>query len=200
MAVAIGAIVAIVIALVITGDDEGDDGAGSSFAAQFSEQLQSQSQVSEDQADCVGEYVVDEIGASRLESLRALEDRTAPPELQEDFDQAVQRALTECEVDQQDLVPDSSTDGGASDGLSAEVTAPSQVMTEAQYEDYYKTSLGLADEDAKCLAARSAEAEASGEIEEGDGISQFYQWVDECGIDPDELFQTIATADAGTTG
>jgi hypothetical protein len=192
LVIALGAIVGVVVALVVFGDDD-EGGGGDTFAAQLSEQMQQSTSVSEEQADCVGDYVVDEIGESRIESVAQLQARSAPPELQEDFDRAVQRAITECDIDQADLVPPSGDTGGAGDGATATTAPQTQVRTEAQYKAYYQEALGLPEEDAACLAQHSAEAEESGSIDEGDGASQFYRWVDECGIDPDELFTSAST-------
>ena len=191
LVIALGAIVGVVVALVVFSDDD-DGGVADSFAAQLSEQMQQSTSVSEDQADCVADYVVDEIGESRIESVAQLQTRSAPPELQQDFDRAVQRALTECNVDQADLVPPSGETEGAADSETA-TTAQTQVRTEGQYKAYYQEALGLSEEDAACLAQHSAEAEESGGIDPGDGASQFYRWVDDCGIDPDELFTSAST-------
>ena len=53
--------------------------------------------MSDEDAKCVGEYVVDEIGASRLKDVN-LSSSEAPPELEADFQDAVQDAFTECDV------------------------------------------------------------------------------------------------------
>ena len=194
------------VALVLTKDDDGGGTSGDRIAAKFAEQLQDQTRVTDEQARCVGQYVVDEIGASRLQDVQDLQQSNAPADVQADVNQAVQRAFTECDVAQADLLPPDES-GGTSGAVGTDATAegsstvPSgQILTESQYKDYYQQSLGLSEEDAACLAARSSEAEASGEIEQGDGVSQFYQWVDDCGIDPDELFQSIATADTSAGG
>ena len=204
LVLALLAIVGIVVALVLVGDDDdvsSDD--ADRYASQIAEQLQGQGSVSDEDAKCVGDYVVDEIGASRLKDVN-LSSSEAPPELEADFQDAVQDAFTECNVS----LRDSSSTEGTDDALSlgplqatdSSATDEASQMTEQQYVDYYTSQLGLSQEKAECLAQRSADTVASGETAQDEATAKFYEWLTECNISLEELQQSAADSGSSGTG
>lgn len=188
-------IAGLVIALIaLTGGDDDDGGGGGDagrIADRISEALQRDLRMDEDDADCIGRFITDEIGADELADVD-FDQPEAPDDLEEDFNRAFNAAIGECDLDVSDLAPagddDASDDADDSGGGAADNPAVSdpdklrEVLTES-----YRTTLGIEPGKASCLADRMVEAVASGEIDEDDAYGNFFGYLEDCQISLEEL-------------
>jgi hypothetical protein len=178
--------------LLLQGDDDGDGGGtDTAAAATLSEQLQdldSEVQFTPEDADCMANVMVERIGEERI---AAIDIRDAPPEEDaEELNSAFNAALDECDVEPTNASDgDASTDDGptgddGNDGSTdATIDSPDDLQAfEDLYAEGFKTSYGLTDEEARCLAKKLTDAVRTGEVQENEAFGKFFDYLDQCGI------------------
>lgn len=177
------AVVALAVAafLLLGGDDDDDN---SALEASIASQLRADGGLTDEQAECMAGYLVEEIGADRLEDVDFTADEP-PPELEDEFNEASDGVAAACGMptDGEDdpVVDDGSED--ASDLGDVDFDAGSQEML----ADIYEESLGLDREKAECLAGRIAEAISSGSLTEEQAMSDMFNYLEDCDISLEEI-------------
>ncbi len=104
-------VLAVVAFLLLGGDDKGSD----SVRTQLAAQIRANSELSEEQADCVADHIVDDMGADRFKDV----DFTAedPPEdIADDMFKSAFASLSDCKVDPSAFGSTSDTTEKTSDG------------------------------------------------------------------------------------
>jgi hypothetical protein len=185
-------IAGIVAALVLLSDD--DDGGGSSadeVAERISSALQDDLDMSEGDADCIGRDITQRIGADRLDGVD-FESPEAPPQLEQDFNDAFNEALGECAVDVGEVGSDAGAEGEGDAGdtedgpnLSEDIGDPEEYA--ALLAESYATTLGISEEKSTCLAERVVQAIDAGDVSADEASGQFFQFLDACEITLEEL-------------
>jgi hypothetical protein len=180
---------------VLTSDDE-DDGDAGAIADRISSTLQEDLDMESGPADCIGEHIVDEIGAARLQDVD-FDAEEAPADLEDDFNSAFEDAIGACDLSPSDL--GSAGDGGdegdgdggdEGDGASGDVGFDDPEQFAALLTESYESTLGLPEDKAACLAEQMVDAVASGELSEDQAFGEFFQYLDSCQISLEELNPT----------
>lgn len=92
------ALAALALALPVVGCTGGEEVTDADVAEELSTDLQSAAGLSADDADCVAEQMVDEVGADELRDIDFAADEP-PEDDQEELAAAVLEALSDCDVD-----------------------------------------------------------------------------------------------------
>jgi hypothetical protein len=109
------AVAVIAFLLLGGGDDDGDD-----VRTQLAAQFRATSGLTDDQADCVADHVVDEIGADRFEGVDFSADEP-PEELADDLFAAAAGSVGACDIDPTDLAGDGESTGDGTYGSDPEL-------------------------------------------------------------------------------
>ena len=183
-------IVGVIVALVVTSDDD-DDGDAGAIADRISATLQEDLDMESGPADCIGEHIVDEIGAARLQDVD-FDAEEAPADLEDDFNSAFEDAIGACDLSPSDLgSADGGDDGGdEGDDASGDVGFDDPEQFAALLTESYQSTLGLPEDKAACLAEQMVDAVASGELSEDQAFGEFFQYLDSCQISLEELNPT----------
>jgi hypothetical protein len=112
----LAAVVVAVIAFMALGGDDDESDVRTQLAAQF----RGNSGLSDDQADCVADHVVDEIGADRFEDVDFDADEP-PAELADDLFAAATGSLEACDIDPADFAGTGDDDADDDDDASGDV-------------------------------------------------------------------------------
>ncbi len=96
----LAAVVLAVVAFMALGGDDDDD--ASEVRAELAAQFRGSSDLSDEQADCVADHVVDEIGADRFEDVDFDADEP-PADLADDLFAAATGSLEACDIDPADF-------------------------------------------------------------------------------------------------
>jgi hypothetical protein len=168
--VALLAVVAIVVALVVlvSGGDSQDDSAAA-ISRRMADKLQQEEGLRNDDARCVADRLVAEIGTKRLADVDFDAD-TPPKDLQHDIDEAFPKAITACHVGG----PTTFEDQGELDSYLQ------------QLADSFLSMYGLTAEQAQCLARAMTPAIGT-TTSLDDAFGQFQQDLATCGISDDDL-------------
>lgn len=168
--VALLAVVAIVIALVVlVGGDDGKDNSAAAISRRMADKLQQEEGLRTEDARCVADRLVDELGTDRLEDVDLDADQP-PKDLQDDINEAFPKAITACHV------------GGPS-------TFEHQSDLDSYLEQLTNSFLsmyGLTAEQAQCLAQAMTPAIGSSTSLD-DAFGQFREDLAACGITDDDL-------------
>lgn len=174
----LAAVAAAVAAFLLLGGD--DDGDRDRIRGEMAAQIRSDSDLTNAQAECMADAIIDEIGTERLKDVDFSAD-DPPEDLADDFFKAALASLEKCNVDESLFGEgDSSdtTDGGDS-------SLPEDF--EQQLADAYESTMGLPKEKAECLAGKIADAVSSGELNEEQAMSEIFSFLEDCDIDMSEL-------------
>jgi hypothetical protein len=188
-------IVGVIVALVLMGDDDEGGGDADEIAERISATLQDDLAMEDGPADCIGEHIVDEIGASRLQDVD-FDAPEAPADLEDDFNAAFNAAIAECDLDPEDL--SGAADGDAAGGGEGDdeadgegdISDPEEFAQ--QLAASYGSTLGISEEKATCLAERMVQAVESGELTQDEAFGEFFQYLEGCQISLEELNPTTA--------
>ena len=190
--VALAVIIGVIVALVVVGgdDDDSSGGDGDAIAQRISETLQDDLDMEEGPADCIGDHIVDEIGAARLQDVD-FSAPEAPADLEDDFNEAFNDAIGVCDLDPSDLGR-----GGGDEGASGDDETRSTLLSSSEFRqslaETWQSTLGLSEEKATCLADQMASAVERGEHTQDEAYGEFFQYLDPCQISLEELTPTTA--------
>jgi len=189
------AVVAIVVAALLLGggDDDGDD----DVRAQLASQLRAGSGLSQSQAECVADAVVDDLGAERFKGVDFNADEP-PPGLSEDLFDAAFDSFDKCEIDAADFGGDTSDTSDSTDDVqpngTTETTDDDLIGGgslppdfEEQIAQIYEDSLGLPPDKAACLAGKMADAVSSGDLTQDEAMSDVFSYLSDCDIQLSEI-------------
>jgi hypothetical protein len=107
-------IIAVVAFLLLGGDDESDR---DRIQADMVAQLQDESELSDDQAECIADAIIDDLGTERLKDVDFSADEP-PDDLADDYFSAAMASLETCDIDPSEFGGDTTdtTDGGSDGG------------------------------------------------------------------------------------
>jgi hypothetical protein len=185
---AVVVVVAIVAFLAISGNDKDDT---SAIRGRIIDSIQtSQSGVSDKDAKCVADYVIDKVGADRLKGVDFKADDPPSGSLGDDIVQAEVAAIQKCHVNPSPGTTAGGSDtGGTSGGVATggigsigDIESFKKILT-----DQYESTLGLSHDKASCLANAMGEAVESGKLNQQDAFGDFFDYLDKCGISLDEI-------------
>lgn len=192
--VGILAVVAIVVAALLLGG--GSDGNGDDIRARLASQLKGGSGLSQAQAECVADFVVDDLGADRFKGVDFTADEP-PAGLADDLFASAFDSFKRCKVDATDFAGGTS---GTSD--TTEATQPNGTTEttddilgggslppdfEKQIAKVYEDSLGLPPDKAACLAGKIADAVRSGTLNQEQAMSDVFSYLSDCDISLSEV-------------
>jgi len=195
------ALVALVVgAFLLLGDDDGDQ---DELRAEIISVLNEDGELTDAQAECLAEHMIDELGEDRLEGVDFSADEP-PAELEDDFTAAAFSGLEGCEIDMSELAggddeatdgttDDTATDDGATDTTDGDVGTdglPSGDFGpefEEMLADIYADSFGISQEKAECLAGKIADAMESGELSEEEMMNDIFGYFSDCDISMSEI-------------
>lgn len=184
------AVVAVLIAVFALGGDDSEE----DLAAVIADQIRDggQSGLDEDEATCLAEELISEMGADKLDGV----DFTAeepPEELAEELNQAFVQAIPECDIDLSGegneggettgTVDDGRVDGGTEMTIEPGTSDEFRDRLTNQFSD----SMGVTDDQAACLANSMADAIEAGELDEEESFNQFFEYLDGCNISVSDL-------------
>lgn len=138
------AAVAVVVAVLLAGGGDEDDSVRTQLAAQF----RANSELSDDQADCVADHVVDEMGEDSFEGVDFSAEEP-PDEIADDLFAAAFDSLESCDIDPADFAGSGSDDDDDADsgdgtyGSDPELDALYDACADGDYEacdDLYNQS------------------------------------------------------------
>lgn len=185
------AVVAIVVAALLLG---GDDGGGEDdIRAQLASQLRGGSGLSHEQAECVADAVIDDLGADRFDGVDFGADEP-PPELADDLFTAAFDSFERCDIDPSDF-DDSSSDSTEPEESNGTTETTDDILGggslppdfEDQIAQVYEDSLGLPPDEAACLAGKIADAISSGDLTQDEAMSDVFSYLSDCGIELSEI-------------
>jgi hypothetical protein len=185
-AAALAAVAVVVAGLLLTGGNK--DGDRERIRTELAAQINDGGQLSKDQANCIADAIIDEVGVEKLKDV----DFTAsepPAAIADELTAAAFGSLAKCNVDASDLVgatdtTDAST--AASDGTSgsgAELPAD----FEQQLATIYEKNMGLPGAKARCLAGKIRAAIRSGALSQDQAMSDIFGYFAACNIDMSEF-------------
>lgn len=185
-AAALAAVAVVVAALLLSGGNKNDD--RDRIRTQMAAQINQGGHLSKDQASCIADAIIDEVGVEKLKDV----DFTAsepPPAIADALTAAAVGSLAKCNVDASDLVrPTDTTDGstatsGGTFGSGADLPAD----FEQQLATIYEKSMGLPRVKARCLAGKIRDAIRSGDLSQEQAMSDIFGYFAACNIDMSEL-------------
>lgn len=186
--------VAIVVAALLLGGD--DDGGDDDIRAQLASQLKDGSGLSQAQAECVADSVVDDLGADRFEGVDFSADEP-PPGLSEDLFDAAFDSFDKCEIDAADFGGSSDTSdttdavqpNGTTETTDDDILGGGSLPPdfEDQLAQIYEDSLGLPADKAACLAGKMADAVSSGDLTQDEAMSDVFSYLSDCDIELSEI-------------
>ena len=194
--------IAVVAVLALDGDDDDKvnasntedttttEGGGDSdgVRGELIELLQRDDQgaLSQEQAECTADVVIDTIGADRLEGVDFSADEP-PADLAEDFSAAFLAAVDECDLDIGGLTDsDTSTTVGSDDGGFTDSSELPDNFEEI-LADTYESSFGISRDKAECLAGKLATAIEDGSLTESESMSAIFDYLADCDISMEEI-------------
>lgn len=185
-AAALAAVAVVVAALLLAGGDNNGD--RERIRTEMAAQINEGGQLSKDQANCIADAIIDEVGIEKLKDV----DFTAsepPPAITDALTAAAFGSLAKCNVNASDLVgPTDTTDGSTatSDGtFGSGADLPADF--EQQLATIYEKSMGLPRVKARCLAGKIREAIRSGDLSQEQAMSDIFGYFAACNIDMSEL-------------
>lgn len=181
-------VVAVVAFLAISGDD--DDASTDVVADRIVASLnESQPGISDKDASCMADFIVDEVGADRLQDVDWDSDTPPSGDLGNDVTDAYAEAVSKCDVDLSDEGGGSdTTDPGSTDdstgglGDVGDIDAFKDLLAEQ-----YEATLGLSSEQSRCLADAMGQAIKEGKLDQQDAFGDFFEYLDACDISLSEL-------------
>ncbi len=177
-------VVALVAFLALTGDD--DDSSTAAVSGRIADSLQdTASGLSGDDADCVADKVVDDVGAGRLKDF---DSATPSGDLGADYLDALDKAARECKVTNLGTfggTTDGSADGGTDDTSVPDIGDPDSFRD--LLADQYEGTLGLPRDKAECLADAMGDAVQQGQLDQQDSFNKFFDYLDACDIALEEI-------------
>lgn len=187
------AVVAIVVAALLLG---GDDGGDDDIRAKLASQLKDGSGLSQAQAECVADAVVDDLGADRFEGVDFSSDEP-PPGLSEDLFDAAFDSFDKCNIDAADFGGSSDTSdttdavqpNGTTETTDDDILGGGSLPPgfEDQLAQIYEDSLGLPADKAACLAGKMADAVSSGDLTQDEAMSDVFSYLSDCDIELSEI-------------
>jgi len=203
----IGAGVLVLVALAVgafllLGSD--DDGDRDELRAEIISVLNEDGDLTDGQAECLADHMIDELGEERLEGVDFSADEP-PAELEDDFTDAAFSGLEECDIDLSEVAggEDEPTDDGATDDTATDDTATDSTdggfgtdglpsgdfgpEFEEMLADIYADSFGISQEKADCLAGKIADAMESGELSEEEMMNDIFGYFSDCDISMSEI-------------
>lgn len=150
--------------------------------------------LTESEADCMVEHLIDEIGLDRLEGVDFSADEP-PADLADDFEDAFGSGIVACDIDVSGTGGASGDDGGTDDAFGDDGDLGTDFGTDdafgAEFEemlaDIYADSFGISQDKAECLAGKIADAMDSGELGEEEMMSDIFEYFEECDISMSEI-------------
>lgn len=175
---------AVVAAIAMGGGD--DNGDRDRIRAAMAAEMKSSGDLSQKQAECIADAIIDEVGTDKLKDVDFTADEP-PAEIADDVTNALLGSLKDCDVDASGLAGGSDTtdtseplDIGGFDG-----SIPPNF--EEQLANLYENSLGLPREKARCLAGKLSEAVSSGDLSQEEAMTDVISFLSACDIDLSEL-------------
>ncbi|MDP1820450.1 MAG: DUF2510 domain-containing protein [Acidimicrobiales bacterium] len=211
---ALFAVVALVVAILLTNDDE-DAGGDGDLTSRVSEELREDdgvlAGVPTEDADCVADHIVDQIGPERLDGVNLGEE--PPPDLSGDLAAALTGGINACEIDAEQLTGDGSTigaetddetDGRAEDGDGSDAAADDTVTADGGNDvdltdpdqldqvlvESFTSAYGIDRERAECLASRLTDAMREGTTDPNNPFGtqeEYVEHLEACDITPEEV-------------
>jgi hypothetical protein len=181
-------VVLIVAFLALSGDD--DDSGSEAISTRLADSLQDGTPgLADDDADCLADHIVDEIGSDRLEGVDFDAENAPTGDVGTDFVEAYADATQECDVN-----PDGSSGAGDDDGTTPGGTDGDTIPDIGDLDsfrdllaDQYEQTLGLPRDKAECLADAMGEAVSDGQLDQQDAFGDFFDYLDSCDIALDEI-------------
>lgn len=184
------AVVAIVVAALLLGGGSDDD---EDIRGQLASELKSGSGLSQGQAECVADAVVDELGEDRFKGVDFSAEEP-PPGLADDLFTAAFDSAEQCNLDPSDFGGSSdtsdTTEGDESNGTTDDDILGGGSLPpdfEDQIAQIYEDSLGLPPAKAACLAGKIADAISSGDLTQDEAMSDVFSYLSDCDIDMSEI-------------
>jgi len=186
-------VVALVVGAVLLLGDDDDDGDDRDRIRAEMVALMTDGGIDRDDAGCVADRMIDDLGVGRLRDVDFDADRP-PADLEDDFEAAAADAMAECgvfdlgdddvdlDVDLDDL--DQGDDLGIDEDLDLGELGPE---FEEVLADTYAETFGLDADRARCLAERIADAMETGAVDESQMMSAVFDSLSECDIDLSEI-------------
>lgn len=183
--------------LLLGGDDDGDR---EEIRAGIISVLNEDGELTDEQAGCLADHMIDELGEDRLEGVDFSADEP-PPELEGDFTDAAFSGLEECDIELSEVAggDDEPTDDGGSDDTATDDGSDGDLGTdglpsgdfgpefEEMLADIYADSFGISREKAECLAGKIADAMESGELGEEEMMNDIFGYFSDCDISMSEI-------------
>lgn len=210
--IGVGVLVLVALAvgafLLLGGDDDSDR---DRIRAGLISALNEDGDFTDEEAGCMADHLIDEIGEDKLEGVDFTADEP-PAEIEDEFFAAAFSAMSECDIDMggfggddggtddgsadDGMTDDSATDdGGTDDAFGDDGDFGTDFGTDdafgAEFEemlaDIYADSFGISQEKAECLAGKIADAMDSGELGEEEMMSDIFEYFEECDISMSEI-------------
>ena len=181
--------IAVTAFLALGGDDEDD------VRSQLASTIAADSEMSDDQASCVADLVVDEAGEDAFDGAD-FDAEDPPPEFVAAVGSiGIDTLMEECDLDEQAFGDPGSTDEGTDEGTDESADGgldPSTTggFTDGGMEDILTDAyeeMGLSEEQASCLTDRIVEAMESGELNQEEAMSEVFSYLSDCDISMDDF-------------
>ncbi len=182
-------VVAIVAFLALSSDD--DDSGSAAISTRLADSLQDGTPgLADDDADCLADRIVDQIGSDRLEGVDFDAERAPTGDVGPDFVEAYADAVRECDVNPDGSSSDATDDGSTSGDTDGDDSIPDIGDLDSFRDllaDQYEQTLGLPRDKAECLADAMGEAVSKGQLDQQDAFGDFFDYLDSCEISLDEI-------------
>ena len=173
------AIVALVAFLVLGGDDDDDR---SRIHSALTSELRDEGDLTDVQADCVADHIIDEVGVDKLKDVDFSDD-DPPAALADELGDAAFSSISECDIDLNQGEGDDADDDSPLTPDDIEALGPD---FEDQLAEVY-AGMGIARDKAECLADKIADAVEDGSLEAEDAMADFFAFFSACDINPSEI-------------
>lgn len=188
--------IAVVAFLALGGDD--DESIETQLAASFARDTGA----SDEEAACVARLLVDEAGEDAFKDTDFSASDPPPEVVTALLAMEPEKLMDECGIDEEafggtdgstdgstdestDTSADASTDG-FTDGITDSSALP-EGFDEETLADTYEQMLGLRPDQAECLAGKLKDAIESGELNEEQVTSEFFDYLSDCDISMEEI-------------
>jgi len=181
----LAAVAAVVAAVALRDDGDSDR---DRIRAAMAAEMTASGDVSQEQADCLANAVIDDLGTDKLKDVDFSADEP-PAEIADALSTSVIGSLEACNVDASALAGTDTTDTTdfavppGIDGFDGELPAD----REERLAEVYESSLGLPREKARCLAGKIREAVSSGDLSEEEAMTDIVGFLSACDINLNEL-------------
>jgi hypothetical protein len=201
LALGLLAVVGLVVAILALRGD-GESNSPEAIASRIADAVQdgegALADISDEDARCIGDHIVDEIGTERLEGIDFAQDRT-PAELEEDLAAALTSAVNACDISTDGgttIDGDASSDEGDADspavstGVESDIDIANPDDLEALLIESFVTQYQLPRPKAECLAGALTDAIREGQTDPENLFGEpnaYQQFLDGCDISYSEV-------------